>query len=160
MASTAFFAPSAFAGSSKGTATGVESVSSGSWGASASPSSLSFAASGSQTSTLTDTGSVALAAVTYTVTISKPSTGTPTFTLYVCPVAWSSGKCQGGSGTQIGSTYQANAQAQATSVVVPGVGSSYYLQATGSSVKSTTTMTLSLAVSSPSQLRAAVSTNQ
>jgi hypothetical protein len=107
-----------------------------------------------------NTGTIALTAISYKVTISNPVSGLPTFTLFVCPVAWSGGLCSGGTGTQIGTTYAKNSTITVSSAVVPAIGGHVYLQATSSGVTSSVTMTLGTSISSATQLRAAIKTNQ
>lgn len=144
----------------KGTGTGTEAVTSGTWLARVSASVLTFTTNTAQTSTVTNTGAIALIAISYKVTISNPVSGSPTFTLYVCTVAWSGGKCSGGSGTQVGGTFAKNTVTTVSSAVVPAVGGEVYLQATPTGVTSSVSMTLATLISSPTQLRAAIKTNQ
>lgn len=136
------------------------SLTSAKWGATVTPTPLTFTAAASQSATVTNVGTVALVGIGYKVTISNPTTGSPTFTLHVCSVAWSSGKCSGGSGTPVGGAFTKNSTANVTSTVVPPVGGSAYLQATAASVGSSVTMTLATSISSSTQLRAHLATNQ
>ena len=125
-----------------------------------SPTALTFTTNTAQTSTVTNTGTIALVGISYKVIISNPTSGSPTFTLFACAVAWSAGKCSGGSGTQVGGTFAKNSTTTVASVVVPAVGGSVFLQATPASVGSSVSMTLSTSISSASQLRASVATRQ
>ena len=137
-----------------------ESVTSATWTAAVSPTALTFTGNTAQTSTVTNTGTIALVGISYKVVISNPSSGSPTFTLFACAVAWSGGKCSGGTGTQVGGTFAKNSTTTVSSAVVPAVGGSVYLQATPTSVTSSVSMTLSTSISSASQLRASVATRQ
>jgi hypothetical protein len=144
----------------KAKAAKTESVTGGKWLATVSPTTLTFTTNTAQTSTVANTGTIALTAISYKVTISNPVTGTPTFTLFVCPVAWSGGTCSGGAGTQIGTTYAQNSTITVSSAVVPAIGGNVYLQATPVGVTSSVSMTLGTSISSATQLRAAIRTNQ
>ncbi len=144
----------------KATRSGSESVTSAVWTATVSPTALTFTTNTAQTSTVTNTGTIALVSISYKVVISNPTSGTPTFTLFACAVAWSAGKCSGGSGTQVGTTFAKNSTTTVTSAVVPAVGGSVFLQATPTSVGSSVSMTLSTSISSASQLRAPIVTRQ
>jgi hypothetical protein len=144
----------------KAKAAKTESVTSGKWLATVSPTTLTFTTNTAQTSTVANTGTIALTAISYKVTISNPATGSPTFTLFVCPVAWSGGTCSGGTGTQIGTTYAHNSTVTVSSAVVPAVGGNAFLQATPAGVTSSVSMTLGTSISSATQLRAAIKTNQ
>ncbi|HLN17044.1 MAG TPA: hypothetical protein VK277_09885 [Acidimicrobiales bacterium] len=157
-------APIAAGGASKltGVATGSEQVTSGTWGASASPTSFSFNSNTEMTSTVANTGTIAITQISYTVTISTPAGGNPRLTLFVCTVPWNaSHKCTG-TQAQIGGTYTKGTVTTSPSNEVPAVGGDVYLQATSAAVKAgtTVTMTLSLAVSSATQIRAPITTNQ
>jgi hypothetical protein len=144
----------------KGTAQKSESVVSGSWAAKAGTTSMTFTTTTDQTSTITNTGTVALGAISYKVTISNPTSGSPTFTVFACTVAWSSAKCSGGTGTQVGGTLAKNSTTTVSSTVVPAIGESVYLQMEPAGVTSSMTVTLGTSITSPTQLRAAVKTNQ
>ncbi len=148
------------AGKANASVDGSESVTSGTWGAKATASVLTFTTNVAQTSTVANTGTVALSAVGYTVTISNPASGSPSFTIFACATAWSGGKCSGGTGTKVGTTYAKNTTTPVTSTVVPAVGGSVYLQATPSGVTSSVSMTLVTTITSAGQLRAPVVTNQ
>ena len=151
------------AASATGARAGVvasSSLTSAKWGATVTPTPLTFAAAASQSATVTNVGTIALVGIGYKVTISNPTTGSPTFTLHVCAVAWSSGKCSGGSGTPVGGTFAKNTTTNVTSSVVPPVEGSLYLEATAASVGSSVTMTLATSISSSTQLRARLATNQ
>lgn len=108
-----------------------------------------FTANTDQTSTITNTGTIAHSAITYRITVSNPSSGSPTFTIYVCTVAWFSNRCSGGSGTQVGGTFTKNLTTTVTSSVVPALGGSIYLQVEPAAVTSSTTVTLAALVTSP-----------
>jgi hypothetical protein len=143
-----------------GRTTGTESVTAGTWGVHAATTSFTFTSSTDQTVTVTNTGTIALSAESYGVTVSKPSTGAPTFKLYECTTAWSANKCAGGAGTQIGGTLNANSSTTVSISTALAVSAVIYLQWEPTGVTSSTTITLSPQVTSPTQLRAAVKTNQ
>jgi len=156
-------APVARAGASslvKASAAGSESVTSGKWAATASTTAFTFTTNTDQTSTVTNTGTIALSAISYKVTVSNPTTGSPTFTLWVCTVAWAANKCSGGAGTQVGTTFAKNSTTTVTSATVPALSGSVYLQFEPAAVTSSTSVTLATLITSPTQLRAAVKTNQ
>jgi hypothetical protein len=144
----------------KGKVLGSESVTSGTWAATASPSTLTFTTSTAQSSTVTNTGTIALSGIGYKVTVSNPASGSPSFTIYACAVVWSSGRCSGGSGTKIGTSFAKNSTTTTTSTVVPPLSGSAYLQIAPTGVTSSVTLTLGTTISSATQLRAQVSTNQ
>jgi hypothetical protein len=150
---------SAEAATTHGTATGSEVVASGSWAAIAATTSMTFTANTDQTSTITNTGTIALSAISYKVTISNPTSGSPTFKVYACAVAWVSNLCSGGAGTQAGGTLAKNSTTTVSSAVVPAVGGNVYLQVEPASVTSSVTVTLGTSITSPTQLRTAVKTN-
>jgi hypothetical protein len=154
-------APSvAGASNNKGWARATEVVASGTWAATAATPSMSFTTNSFQTSAIANTGTVGLSAISYKVTVSNPTSGTPTFKVFACSVAWVSNLCSGGAGTQAGGTLAKNSSTTVTSTVVPAVGGSVYLQIEPASVTSSTTVTLGTSITSPTQLRAAVKTNQ
>ena len=164
---TAVVLPLLFYGSSFAAAAGIrgevqgsESVVSGTWAATAATTSMTFTSNTFQTSTIADTGTISLSGISYRVTISNPATGSPTFKVYGCPVAWASNKCSGGSGTQAGGTLVKNSTTTVTSTVVAALGGHVYLQVEPAGVTSSTTVTLGTSITSPTQLRAAVKTNQ
>ncbi len=143
-----------------GRSTGAEAVTVGTWGATASVTSMSFSTNTAQTSTVTNTGSIALTAQSYSVTISKPIIFAPTFTVFQCAVAWVSGSCSGGPGTQIGGTLASGTTTTVTSSTSLAPGGIVYLEVVPAGVLFfTTTVTLSPQVTSPAQLRAPVKTN-
>ncbi|MBF6558540.1 MAG: hypothetical protein IVW52_20825 [Acidimicrobiales bacterium] len=148
------------AGLFKGSATGAEAITSGKWAATLSTTSMTFTTNSNQTSTVTNTGTVVLVGVSYKVTISNPVSGSPTFNLFVCGVAWSSGKCSGGAGTAVGGTFFKNSTTTVSSAVVPAVGGHVYLQVEPALETSSTTVTLGTSITSATQLRAAIHTNQ
>lgn len=151
-----------FAGASgvKGAVAQTESVAAASWGATASVTSMTFTTSTFQTSNVTNTGTVALVAESYLVTISKPASGTPTFKVFTCAVAWVSTKCSGGSGTQVGGTLASNSSTTITLTAALAVGTVEYLQIEPTSVVASTVVTISPRVAAPSQVRVGVATNQ
>ena len=150
----------ASAAGSKGAATGAGSVTVGTWGVTASVTSMAFASNTFQTTTVTNTGSISLTAESYSVTVSKPASGSPTVKVYQCAVAWTANKCSGGAGTQVGATLAANSTTTITSSTSLGPGASLYLQVEPNGVSAPITVGLSPRVTSPTQLRAAVKTNQ
>jgi hypothetical protein len=139
---------------------GVESVTAGKWGITTSVTSMVFTSNTFQTSTITNSGTVALSAESYSVTISKPSSGTPTFKVFECTVAWVGTKCSGGTGTQIGSTLNSNATTVISISTAMAVSGLLYLQVEPTGVLSSTTVSISPRITSPAQLRAPVKTNQ
>jgi hypothetical protein len=146
--------------STRGTASGREAVTSGTWTATASTTTMTFTSTTYQTSTITNTGTLALSAISYKVTISNPSSGSPTFKVFACAVTWVSNSCSGGAGTQAGGTLAKNPTTTVSSTVVPPLSGHAYLQVEPTSVGSTVTVTLATQIMSPSQLRAASKTNQ
>jgi hypothetical protein len=155
-----FVSAVAGATNNRGWARGTEAVSSGTWAATIATPSMTFTTNSYQTSTVTNTGTVALSAISYKVTVSTPTSGSPTFKVFICSVAWASSLCSGGAGTQVGSTFSKNSSTTVSSTVVPAVGGTVYLQIEPTGVTSATTVTLSASVASPTQLRAAVKANQ
>ncbi len=152
--------PLAGAAGMGGKTTGSESVTAAKWGVTASVTSMTFTSSTDQTSNVTNSGTVALAAQSYSVTVSKPIIFSPTFKIFECAVAWVSGTCSGGAGTQIGGTIPSNATTLITSTTAMAVGAVVYLQVEPTLVFFSTTVTISTQVAAPSQVRAAVVTNQ
>jgi hypothetical protein len=148
------------AGVVKATAKGTESVASGKWAATLSATSLTFTTNTNQTSTVTNTGTVALVGISYKVTVSNPASGSPTFKLFVCAVAWSGGTCSGGAGTAVGGPFSKNSTTTVSSAVVPALAGAVFLQVEPASVTSSTTVTLGTSITSATQLRAAIHTNQ
>jgi len=148
------------AANDKGEATGVEATASGTWTAVAAKTSMTFTTNTDQTSAITNTGTIALSAISYKVTISNPTSGSPTFKVFACAVAWVSNLCSGGAGTQAGGTLAKNSTTTVSSTVVPAVGAAVYLQVEPASVTSSVTVTLGTSITSPTQLRASVKTNQ
>jgi hypothetical protein len=144
----------------KASAHGAESLTSGTWAATLSTTSMAFTTNTDQTSTVTNTGTIALTAISYKVTVSNPASGSPTFTLFVCTVAWSANLCSGGAGTQVGGTFAKNSTTTVSSAVVPAIAGLVFLQLEPAAVTSSTTVTLGTSISSATQLRAAIKTNQ
>jgi hypothetical protein len=148
------------AGVEKASTAKTESMTSGTWAATLSTTSMTFTATTDQTSTVTNTGTVALVGISYKITVSNPASGTPTFTVFVCTVAWSANKCMSGTGTQVGSTFSKNSTTTVASTVVPPVAGAVFLQVEPASVTSSVAVTLGTSITSASQLRARVVTNQ
>jgi hypothetical protein len=148
------------AASNKGIAKGSEALTSGTRAAVAATTSMTFTTTIDQTSTITNTGTIALSAISYKVTVSNPASGSPTFKVFACVVAWVSNLCSGGAGTQAGGTLAKNSTTTVSSTIVPAVGGGVYLQVEPASVTSSVTVTLGTSITSPTQLRAAVKTNQ
>ena len=146
--------------STRGITGGNEAVSSGTWAATAATTAMTFTTNTDQTSTVANTGTIALSAISYKVTISNPTSGSPTFKIFACAVAWVSNKCSGGAGTQAGGTLAKNSTTTVSSTVVPPLSGHAYLQVEPASITSTVTVTLATLILSPSQLRAAIKTNQ
>ncbi len=139
---------------------GTESVTAGSWGATASVTSMVFTSNAFKTSVITNSGTVALSAESYSVTVSKPASGAPTIKVFQCSTAWVSNLCLGGPGTQVGGTLAANSTTTVTSSTALAASATLYLQVQPTAVTASTTVTLSPRVTSPTQLRASVKTNQ
>jgi hypothetical protein len=148
------------AGTSKASSAKTSSVTTGTWAATLSTTSMTFTTTTAQTSTVTNGGTIALVGISYKVTVSTPASGSPTFTLFVCTVAWSGGTCSGGAGTQVGGTFAISTTMTVSSTVVPAVAGHVYLQVEPTGVKSSTVVTLGTSISSATQLRAPVNTNQ
>ena len=141
-------------------AKGSESVTAGTWGTTESVSTMTFTGETDQTSTVTNSGSIALSAESFSVTISRPTFFLSLFTIYECAVPWVGNECSGGAGTQLGGTLESNSTTVVTSTAALAVGSSLYLQVEPELVFTSTTVTFSSEVTSPTQLRAAIKTNQ
>ena len=148
------------AASTKSTATRSEAMASGTWAATAATTSMTFTTNTDQTSTITNTGTTALSAISYKVTVSNPASGSPTFKVFACAVAWVSNLCSGAAGTQAGGALSKNSTTTLSSTVVPAIGGHVYLQVEPTSVTSSVTVTLGTSITSPTQLRAALKTNQ
>ena len=152
--------PIASAAGLGGKATGNESVTAGTWGATASVTTMTFTSNTFQTSTVTNSGSIALSAQSYSVTVSNPVSGSPTIKVFQCAVAWVATKCSGTAGTQVGTTLAKNSTTTITSTTALAAAASVFLQVEPVGVTSSTTVTISPRVTSPTQLRAAVKTSQ
>ena len=152
--------PAGAAGKVSGAASHTEAVSTGTWAATASVTSMTFTTNTDQLSTVSNTGTIALSAVTYKVTVSNPTSGSPTFTLFTCAVAWVSNKCSGAAGTQVGGTFTKNSTTTVTATQVPPLSGSVYLQIEPTTVTTSVTVALGALISSPTQLRASVKTDQ
>ena len=146
--------------SNTGVAGGSEAIATGTWTATATTTSMTFTTNAYQTSTITNTGTIPLSAISYKVTISNPTSGSPTFKVFACAVAWASNLCSGGAGTQAGGTLAKNSTTTVNSAVVPAIGGHVYLQMEPTGVTSSVTVTLGTSITSPTQLRAVVKTNQ
>jgi len=144
----------------RGVTTGGEAVTSGTWAATAATTTMTFTTSTDQTSTITNTGTIALSAISYKATISNPASGSPTFKVFACAVAWVSNLCSGAAGTQAGGTLAKNSTTTVSSTLVPPLSGHAYLQVEPASVTSSVTVTLATQIVSPTQLRAASKTNQ
>jgi len=143
-----------------GQASGTSSVTAGNWGVTATVTSMTFTTNTYQTSKVTNTGTIALIAQSYSVIVSNPTSGSPTFKVFQCAVAWVSNLCSGGAGAQVGGTLAKNSTTTITSTTALAAAAAVYLQVEPASVTASTTVTLSPKVTSPTQLRAAVKTNQ
>lgn len=121
---------------------------------------MTFTTNTYQTSAITDTGTIALMGMSYKVTASNPASGSPTFKIYACREAWVSNRCSGGSGIQAGGTLAKNTTTMVTSTVVPALAGRVYLQVEPAGVTASTVLTLGTSITSPTQLRAAIKTNQ
>jgi hypothetical protein len=147
----------------RGWVSNTERVASSSWGAAATPATLTWTNGGGarHTTTVTNTGTIVLTGVTYKVIVSA-GTGTIRFTLKACARPWNSGgTCPGGGATTIGGPYALGSVTTVNSSFVPPLGGVIYLQATASrAVTTTITMTLQISVTSSTQVRARIVTNQ
>jgi hypothetical protein len=150
--------PIASAAGIGGTATGTESVTVGTWGATASVTSMTFTNNTPKTSDVTNTGSLALSAQSYVVTISRPAGRLPTFRVDECAVPWFRNRCTSGA-TAVGGVLRSNTTTTITSTNALAAGGIVYLLVRPNRVTRSTTVTLTPTVTSPSQLRAAVQTN-
>ena len=93
------------------------------------------------------------------MTVSTPTSGSPTFTVYQCATAWVSNKCSGGAGTLVGGMAKGSTTT-ITSTTAMAVAGVLYLQVEPAAVTKSTTVTISTSIAAPTQLRAAVKTNQ
>ncbi len=148
------------AAAARGTAAGLESVTAGTWAATVESSPLTFTLPSSQSDTVTNTGTIALSGITYQVVVSTPVVGLPRFTMAVCTVPWSLGRCDGRAGTAVGGTFDRGSTTTVTSTVVPPVGGSIYLQVTETGISTAVTVSLSASISAATQLRSPQVTNQ
>jgi len=157
----ATLAPIAGAAGLAGRASRTESVSTASWGATASVTSMNFNTNTAQTSNVTNTGTIPLTAQSYVVTVTRPFLFVPTFQVFECAVPWVGGTCSGGAGTQVGGTLDSGTTTTITTTTALAVGATEYLQIEPADVfLFTTTVTISPEVTAPSQVRAAIKTNQ
>jgi hypothetical protein len=74
-------------------------------------------------------------------------------------VAWSSNKCSGGAGTQVGSTFSKGPATTVSSTVAIAVGADEYLQVEPTGVTSSVTVTLGTSINPATQLRSPIATN-
>ena len=121
---------------------------------------MTFTTSTDQTSTVTNTGTIALVAESFSVTMSKPATGSPHLQALRVHHGLVGEQVLGGAGTQIGGTLANNTTTTVTASVSLAVSGILYLQVEPTGVTSSTKVTISTLVTSPTQLRAAVKTNQ
>ena len=157
----ALLPPVAGASGLGGRASRTESVSTATWGATASVTSMGFNTNTSQTTNVTNTGTVGLTAQSFVVTVTRPFLFAPTFQVFACTVPWVGGSCSGGSGTQIGGTLSSGTTTTITASTALAVGATTYLQIEPAGVfLFTTTVTISPEVTAPTQVRAALRTNQ
>ena len=75
-------------------------------------------------------------------------------------MAWVSNKCSGAAGTQVGGTFTKNLTTTVTATQVPPLSGSVYLQIEPTTVTTSVTVALGALISSPTQLRASVKTDQ
>jgi hypothetical protein len=141
-------------------AKGAGSVTVGTWGATPSVTSMVFTGNTDQTSTVTNTGSIPLSAESFSVTISRPAIFLSLFYVYECAVPWVGNDCSGGAGTELGGLLESDSTTVVTSTTALGVGGALYLQVEPLLVFTSTTVSISSQVTSPTQLRAAIRTNQ
>jgi hypothetical protein len=143
-----------------GKAAAAESVTSASWGVTASVTSMTFTTATDQTSNATNTGTVALTAESFSVQVSTPTRGAPTFKVFECTSAWVANRCAGGAGTQVGGTLARGTTTTVTAAVALNPAAVLYLQVEPTGVIASTTVTITTLVTAPTQVRAAVKTNQ
>ena len=146
--------------STRGITGGNEAVSSGTWAAMAATTAMTFTTNTDQTSTVANTGTIALSAISYKVTISNPTSGLSHLQdlrlrggLGVQQVQWrcgNAGRWNPGQELDHHGELDGGAAAQRHA----------YLQVEPASITSTVTVTLATLILSPSQLRAAIKTNQ
>jgi hypothetical protein len=120
---------------------------------------MTFTTATDQTATVANTGTIALSGISYKVIVSTPASGSPTFKLYTCAVAWSSNKCSGVAGTQVGSTLSKGSTTTVGSTVAIAVGADEYLQVEPTGVTSSVTVTLGTSINPATQLRSPIPTN-
>jgi hypothetical protein len=120
---------------------------------------MTFTTATDQTATVANTGTIALSGISYKVIVSTPASGSPTFKLYACAVAWSSNKCSGVAGTQVGSTLSKGSTTTVGSTVAIAVGADEYLQVEPTGVTSSVTVTLGTSINPATQLRSPIPTN-
>ncbi len=160
---SAFLAPaSAGALAFRGQATATESVTTGTWGATATPTTLQWTlgSNAAADSTVANTGTIAVSALSYQVTVST-GLGISHFKIAACAVAWVGTKCGGRAGTRIGTNYATGSTTTVTSPLVPPLGGDVYLLVTPTGTAVTTvTVTLAVSVAGTTQTRARAITNQ
>jgi hypothetical protein len=146
-----------------GNVQGSETVTSGSWGAVAAPTTMTWAAGSraNQTTTVSNTGNIALTALTYKVIVSAGA-GTTSFTLQTCARPWNNGgNCPGHTTTAIGGSYALGSVTTVNSPSIPAPGGAIYVEASPSgAVATTVTMTLQTSVTSTTQVRAPIVSDQ
>lgn len=142
---------------------GSETVTSGSWGAVAAPTTMTWTTGGgtNQTTTVTNTGNIALTGLTYEVTVSAGA-GATSFTLQACTRQWNKGgHCPGHTETAIGGSYALSSVTTVNSSSVPAPAGAIYVEAIASgAVTTTVTMTLQISVTSITEVRAPIVTDQ
>ena len=145
---------------SAGKSSGNESVTSAKWGVTASVTTMTFTTNTYQTSTVTNNGTVALVAESYSVTVSNPTSGSPTFKVFQCAV--------GMVGEQVLRRRRHPGRRHPGQELDhhhhqhdgDGRRRPLYLQVEPTGVTASTVVTISTKIAAPSQLRAAVKTNQ
>jgi hypothetical protein len=121
---------------------------------------MTFTTRTDQTSTITNTGTVPLVAESLSVQVSKPTSGAPRFRVFECSTPWVANRCSGGAGTQVGGTLANNTTTTITVPVALAVAGALYLQVQPGGISATTTVTITTLVTAPSQVRAAIKTDQ
>jgi hypothetical protein len=92
--------------------------------------------------------------------VSTPTRGAPTFKVFECTSAWVANRCAGGAGTQVGGTLARGTTTTVTAAVALNPAAVLYLQVEPTGVIASTTVTITTLVTAPTQVRAAVKTNQ
>ena len=94
------------------------------------------------------------------VQVSKPTSGAPRFRVFECSTPWVANRCSGGAGTQVGGTLANDTTTTITVPVALAVAGVLYLQVQPGGISATTTVTITTLVTAPSQVRAAIKTDQ